>query len=125
MLDIFLNYNDLSVLLLRIIVALVFVASGLAHLKNPQARAESIGMSKGFAIFLGLAETLGAIALITGFLIQYAAVGLMLVMLGAMYKKAFVWKTGFLSGGGYHYDLMLFLMNFVILTTAGGAYTLF
>jgi putative oxidoreductase len=59
-------------------------------------------------------------------LIQPAAIGLILVMLGAIQKKAFVWKTGFWGekSGGWHYDLMLVLMNLVILTTDGGRYVL-
>ncbi len=37
-------------------------------------------------------------------------------------KKIFVWKTGFWGGRayGWHYDLMLVVMNLVIVTTGGG-----
>jgi len=43
-------------------------------------------------------------------------------MLGAIQKKIFLWKTGFWGerGYGWHYDLMLLLMNLVILLTGGG-----
>ena len=55
-------------------------------------------------------------------LIQPAALGLILLGLGAIQKKAMTWKTGFWGekAGGWHYDLMLLAMNGVILTTAGG-----
>jgi hypothetical protein len=47
-------------------------------------------------------------------------------MLGAIQKKIFVWRSGF--GGrayGWHYDLMLLVMNLVIVTTGGGKLELF
>jgi putative oxidoreductase len=55
-----------------------------------------------------------------GVLIQLAAIGLILIMLGAIQKKIFVWKSGFWGGQGWHYDLMLLVMNLVILVTGGG-----
>jgi putative oxidoreductase len=120
------QYADLSLLLLRLMTALVFGASGYFHLKSPRQRAESIGMSVPFTVFLGAAELAGALGLALGVLAQWAAIGLILVMLGAIYKKTFVWKTGFwgLNASGWHYDLMLALMNLVILTTGGGRYAL-
>jgi putative oxidoreductase len=62
-----------------------------------------------------------------GVLIQLAAIGLILVMLGAIQKKIFVWRTGFWGkhgADGWHYDLMLALMCLVIATTGGGRYVL-
>jgi putative oxidoreductase len=65
---------------------------------------------------------LGSIGVAFGILIQLAAIGLMLIMLGAIQKKIFVWKSGFWGerGYGWHYDLMLLLMNLVIVVTGGG-----
>jgi putative oxidoreductase len=115
-------YTDWSLFLLRIVVALVFGASGFGHLKSPRERAASIEMSVGFTVFLGAAELAGAIALVAGILTQWAALGLILVMLGAIYKKIAKWKTGFWGekAMGWHYDLLFIAMNLVILTTGGG-----
>jgi putative oxidoreductase len=58
-----------------------------------------------------------------GVLTQLAATGLILLMLGAIQKKIFVWKTGFWGKhgtDGWHYDLMLVVMNAVIVVTNGG-----
>lgn len=55
------HFLDLGLLLLRLMVGLVFVTSGYSHLKDPEARSKSIGMPKGFTIFLGLAEVAGAL----------------------------------------------------------------
>jgi putative oxidoreductase len=117
-----LRFTDVGLLLLRLMVASVFFASGLNHLKDPAARSKSIGASRGFTIFLGLAEVLGSVGLALGILTQLAAIGLILIMLGAIQKKIFVWKTGFWGDRayGWHYDLMLVVMNLVILLTGGG-----
>lgn len=120
------QWVDLSLLLLRLMVAAVFIASGWNQLADPDGRSKSIGMSKPFTIFLGVAEIAGGLGLVAGVLLQFAAAGLILVMFGAVYKKMFVWKTGFwgTSSQGWHYDLLFVTANLVILTTDGGKYIL-
>ena len=117
------RFTDLALLLLRLMVGLIFVTSGRKHLKDPDARSKDIGMSKPFTIFLGAAECAGGFGVITGVLTQLAAIGLILLMLGAVQKKMFVWHTGFWgkSGtNGWSYETMIVLMNLVIITTGGG-----
>ena len=111
-----------SLFFLRVVVAIVFGASGYSHLKSPRERAQSIGMSVPMTMFLGAAELAGSIALVVGFLAQWAALGLILIMLGAVYKKIAEWHTGFWGekSMGWHYDLLFIAMNLVILTTGGG-----
>jgi len=120
------RFTDLGLLLLRLMVALVFVTSGYGHLKNPAARAKGIEMSKPFTIFLGIAEVAGSLGVAFGVLTQLAAFGLILIMLGAIQKKIFAWHTGFWGekASGWHYDLILVVMNLVIAFTDGGAYVL-
>ena len=117
-----LRFGDVGLLLLRLMIAVVFLDSGWNHLKNPVERSKSIGASPRFTVFLGTAELLGSIGVALGILTQLAVLGLMLIMLGAIQKKIFVWKTGFWGhhGNGWHYDLMLLVMNLVILLTGGG-----
>ena len=117
------QFTDVAVLLLRVMVGLVFITSGWQHLKNPEARSNEIGMSKGYTIFLGAAEVAGGLGVIFGVLTQLAAAGLILLMLGAIQKKIFVWRTGFWGDSGtngWSYDTMLIVMNLVIVTTGGG-----
>lgn len=120
------RFVDLGLLLLRLMVGVIFVTSGWSHLKDPEARSKSIGMSKGFTIVLGAAELAGGLGVTFGVLTQLAAIGLILVMFGAIQRKIFVWHTGFWGekGSGWHYDLMLVVMNLVILLTGGGRYVL-
>jgi len=118
------RFTDLGLLLLRLMVALVFGASGWKHLGNSAARSKDIGMSKGFTIFLGAAEFLGSLGVAFGVLTQLAAFGLILIMLGAIQKKIFVWHIAFWANNGWNYDLMLVVMNLAIVFTAGGRYVL-
>jgi putative oxidoreductase len=125
------RFTDLGLLLLRLMVGLVFVTSGYSHLKDPETRSQSIGMSKNFTIFLGIAEVAGGLGVAAGVLAQFAAFGLILIGLGAIYKKINAWHTGFWGEKtyGWHYDLIfilmnLILMNLVIAFTDGGTYVL-
>jgi putative oxidoreductase len=120
------RFTDAGLLLLRLMVALVFIASGFSHLKNPAARARSIGMSQRFTVFLGVAETAGGLGVAFGILTQLAAFGLILIMFGAVQKKIFAWHTGFWGekAPGWYYELMLIVMNLLIAFTDGGAYVL-
>ena len=120
------GYSDLALLLMRLLVGLVFVTSGWSHVTDPVGRAQSIGMSPGFTRFLGVAELAGGLGVAFGVLTQVAALGLILIMLGAIQKKIFVWKTGFWgkNSSGWHYDLLMIVMCLVIATTGGGRYVL-
>jgi putative oxidoreductase len=121
------RFTDFGLLLLRLMVAAIFLSSGWSHLTKAQERSQSIGMTKGFTMFLGVAELAGGLGVAVGVLTQLAAIGLILVMLGAIQKKIFVWHTGFWGKNttGWHYDLMLVIMNLVILFTDGGQWVLF
>ena len=118
------GFSDLALLLMRLMVGLVFVSSGWKHAANPVERGQSIGMSPSFARFLGVAEVAGGLGVALGVLTQLAALGLILIMLGAIYKKIIAWHSGFWGkhGDGWHYDLLFVVMCLVIATTGGGRY---
>ena len=116
------QFADLGFLALRLMVAIVFISSGWSHVAKAGVRSRRIGMSKGFTIFLGVTEVAGGLGVAFGVLTQLAAMGLILIMLGAIQKKIFVWHTGFWgeNASGWHYDLIFVVMNLVILLTDGG-----
>jgi len=112
-------------LLMRLLVGAVFVTSGLSHIKDPVARGKSIGLPPGITRLLGIAEVAGGLGVAFGILTQLAAIGLILVMLGAIRKKIFVWHTGFWGKSGtdgWHYELLFVVMCLVIATTNGGRF---
>ena len=92
-------------------VAIVFISSGWADVKDPEARSKSIGLSRGLTVLLGFAELACGLGVALGLLTQIAAIGLILIMLGAIHRKIFVWHTGFWGekASGWHYDLILLL----------------
>ena len=76
-------------------IAVVFVTSGWSHVTKADERAKSIGQSEGFTTLLGIAEFVGDLGIAIGIWPQLAAAGLILIMLGAIGDKLFVWHTGF------------------------------
>lgn len=117
---------DAALLAQRLMIAVVFFTSGWSHAKDPAERGKSIGMSKQFTLFLGVAEMAGALGVAFGVLAPWAALGLILVMLGAIQKKIFAWHTGFWGekASGWHYDLLFIVMCLVVIATGGGRWVL-
>jgi putative oxidoreductase len=117
---------DLALLFMRLMVGAVFATSGWSHAKDPVTRGKSIGQSPGFTRFLGIAELAGGLGVVFGVLPRCAALGLILIMLGAIQKKIFVWKTGFWGAhnDGWHYELLFIAMCLVIATIGPGRFAL-
>jgi putative oxidoreductase len=118
-----LQYADVALLLMRILVGLVFVTSGWSHVKDPVTRGKSIELSPGLTRFIGLAELAGGAGVALGVLPQHAAAGRIVIMLGAIKKKVVSWKTGIWGKhrtDGWHYELLFITMCLVIITTGGG-----
>jgi putative oxidoreductase len=118
--------SDVALLLLRLMIAAIFATSGWAHATKPEQRGESIEMTPPATLLLGVVELLGAASVALGLYPEAGALLLIGVMLGAIYKKIFAWKTGFWGeeGQGWYYDLLYLVCNLVILTTGGGALTI-
>ena len=118
--------TNIALLLLRFLVMLVFVWSGWGHAKDPVASGKDLGFSPALARLIGIVELLAGCGVGFGVLTRLSALGLMIIMLGAMHRKIFVWKMGFWgkSSQGWHYDLIFFAINLLILGTSGGPWTL-
>jgi putative oxidoreductase len=121
------KFSDVALLLLRLMVGIIFLTSGWRHITNSETRSKEIDLSKGLTIFLGLAELAGGLGVTFGVLAQPAAIALIVILVGAIQKKIFVWHTGFWGSAGtngWSYDTMLIVMNLVIVTTGGGTLSL-
>lgn len=120
------QFTDFGLLFLRIMVGLIYADSGYRDFKDLAERSKSLGLPTGFVRFLSVAEIAGGAGLILGVLQQLAALGLILIMLGAIQRKMFVWKTGFWGKdqSGWYYDLTLISTLLVIIFTDGGRFVL-
>ncbi|MEX2052842.1 MAG: DoxX family protein, partial [Candidatus Paceibacterota bacterium] len=114
---------DLGIFLLRLAVAAVFLVHGLPKFGKLRGIAAGTGMPVLVVLLLALVESLSALGLITGVLIQWSALGLMVVMLGAISFKVFKWKVPFKADQmtGWEFDFMLLVSSIVILLTSGGS----
>jgi putative oxidoreductase len=122
------RFTDLGLLLLRLMIGLVFVNSGYSHLKDPRGRATSIGMSKAFTIFRGIAEIAGSLG--RGFWSSHPACCFRSDPdhdhVRRHSEKIFTWHTGFLGRERFGLALRsdVCLMNLVVAFTNGGSYVL-
>jgi putative oxidoreductase len=118
------HFTDYGLVLLRVMAGAIYINSGYNDLRDPKARSENVGLPESFTLFLAVAEVAGGAGIILGVFQQLAAIGLILIMLGAIQKKIFVWRTGFWGkdGFGWSYDLTLISMLLVILFTNGGRF---
>lgn len=113
---------SIILLLIRIIIAASFFFSALNKAKGPRKSAKQNGVPFPLLVFIMCAEFAGALGVITGILGQFAAIGLMLIMLGTIFLHVFVWKSKYwASKGGWEYDLMLFSLCAVIVLFGVGA----
>ncbi|TAN81653.1 MAG: DoxX family membrane protein, partial [Gallionella sp.] len=76
-----------------------------------KAMAQAMGKPQmaGFLTFLGFAETAGALAMFSGFLTQLAALGLGIIMVGAIGLKVAMMKAPFTSHDkvGWDFDFII------------------
>lgn len=116
MLSFLYNYPEAGVIALRIAIGAIFIAHGTKKLP---------GKMGGFMTFIGVCETLGGIAVLLGFMTQWAALGLALIMVGAIYKKIFEWKMPFSSSEklGWEVDLLIIAGCITLITFGGGPFS--
>lgn len=112
-------FSDLSLFLLRLAVASVFLMHGWMKLSNSKA----VGP---YFTALGVVESISALSMITGLYVQFAAAALSVVMLGALYMKIIKWKMKFIEdkATGWELDFVLLAANLFILTFGPGSIVL-
>ena len=116
---------DLLLLLIRVIVAVAFIISARNKFRDIKKFAANDGVPLPVAYFVATAEICGGLGLLTGVLAQWAAIGLMLLMIGTMSLHIFKWHSPYwASKGGWEYDLMLFALSGVIAVYGAGTFVI-
>lgn len=122
------NWSDVGLLVLRVALGVIFFVHGKS--KIPMWKMQASEQLPSFMLnsmrFLSVAETLGSLAIVLGFLSQLAALGFMLVMASAMYFKIAKWNTPFLGKEklGWELDLLIFAAATAIYFIGAGVYSL-
>lgn len=95
---------------------------GVPKLQKPGTMASGAGMPASMIFLLGIVESFSGVVLIVGVWVQFAALVLALVMVGAMYKKIVTWHVPFFAHNttGWEFDAMLLAASIAILLTGGG-----
>ncbi len=110
-------------LLVRLLVAIAFGFSSFNKFKNIRKTAKNNGMPVPVMTFVALAEGAGALGMASGVLAGFAALGLMVLMVGTIALHVFVWKGPYWAEkGGWEYDLMLLALSAVILVLGTGSF---
>lgn len=112
---------------LRVVIGIVFTAHGAQKLfvygiDGVSGAFASMGMPAFLGPVIGVAELLGGIALIAGFLTPVAAVGLSIIMIGAIAKVHLA--EGFFAPKGYEFNLTLLSGLVALVLTGAGAFSL-
>ena len=121
------HFNDVALLVLRIGLGAVFLRHGLGKRKlwsmQPSAQLPA-GMLRNLRI-LSIAEPAGGLGVLVGFLTQLAALGLVIVMLGALQfliTKVHRKFTG--DNGGWEFEFMLLIVALALAILGGGKFAL-
>ena len=119
---------DLALLALRLASSSAFLYHGSAILfgafggPGPREFAHSHGWPISLAYAVGLVQVVGALAVLTGVLARVAALGLVVVMVGAIGLVHL--RHGFdVSNGGFEYALTQLLVNLAIVLAGPGQYS--
>ena len=123
---VFSSFIPLALLFLRIILAIMFIDSGRRHMMDPKGRSEGLGLPVWFTWFLGAIEVVGGVLILFGLLTHIAAFFLSGVMLGAIYFKLIVWKTGLYgeNNDGWYYDALLLAGTGILFALGAGAFSI-
>jgi putative oxidoreductase len=121
-------HRDWGLLILRLAIGITFILHGTQKWAmwglepGPQMSSGMLTIMK----ILSIAEPLGGLALIVGLLSQPAALGLAIIMAGAIYMKITTFKIGFIgqNTAGWELDLVVLTSNVLLFLSGPGRYSL-
>ncbi|MHA3683692.1 DoxX family membrane protein [Leucobacter sp. HY1910] len=106
---------SLVLLLVRAMLAVAFAREALLKLKDVPKFAKNDGLPVPLAWVVVVAESAAALSFATGVLAAWAALGVMLLMLGTTALHVFKWRSKYWAQqGGPEYDLLLLTLAAVI-----------
>jgi putative oxidoreductase len=118
--------TDWGLLVLRVGLGVTFLVHGIQKraMWKMQPSAQMPAGLLSILRLLSIAEPLGGVAAITGFLTQLAAAGFVIIMLGAINLKARQLHKGFTGDGGWELDYLLLSAAVALLILGAGRISL-
>jgi putative oxidoreductase len=105
------RFGDVGLIALRFSIGIIFLVHGTYKWRMWEMVPSEHLSATMLTIFkiLSIAEPLGAVAIIVGFLTPYAAIGLSIVMIGTINMKINVMHLSFMARGatGWEFDTMI------------------
>lgn len=122
------NIVDLSLLILRVTVGIIFIAHGSQKLFGAfggMGLAKTVEMMGGGVIpyLVAIGEFFGGIGLVFGFLSRFSAAALVVIMIGAI-AQVHGPKGFFLAQGGFEYNISLIANLLPILLCGPGRFSI-
>ncbi len=125
--------DDVALLILRVLLAVVFIPHGLQKLTGFSGVMEmfttKLGIPALFAFLAIVAEGLGSWGLLTGFLTRVAAFGIAVNMLVAVYLIH--WQNGLFmnwfgnqKGEGFEYHILVIAIALALMIRGGGKWSI-
>jgi putative oxidoreductase len=120
------TFQNFALFVLRLIIAAIFYVAAYYKISIWSSAPE--GMSP-FLLFtmklLSIAEPLGATAILIGYLTRWAAAGLIIIMLGAIYVSRFVYGIKFVmpTGAGWNFPLVVLAACLILLAFGPGQWS--
>lgn len=115
---------DVAFLVLRLVLAVVFLAHGPMKLQKSSQLAPAMGLTSAQVMGIGILETLGILSMVTGAYLQLGALCFVVVMLGAIYFKSQKWNKQFSGENGWEFEFALLGAALAVLLGAPNTYTL-
>ena len=107
---------DFALLLLRLILAQIFILHGILKIKNPDPFARNF-------IPLGFFELISGILVGLGLFTEIAALLFVLIMLGAIYFKIFVWRNKTYPNN-LEFEVIILITSLAVLILGPGSFRL-
>lgn len=120
--------QEAALVVLRLVVAAVFLYAGIAKLPFWSAPMEGMSpLMHTLVRFLSIVEPLGAVALLAGFLTRWAAAGLGIIMVGAVFFSRITMHTPVFTGqkgAGLDYNFLLLAGCLALLAFGAGRWSI-
>ncbi len=121
------KFQEVSLIALRLVVAAIFIYAGYGKLSfwttvPSGTPAEMLILIK----FLSIVEPLGAVALIAGFLTRWAAAGLAIIMVGAIFILKFTMQVSLFTspqGPGLDYNFLILVACIALIAFGAGRFS--